>query len=106
VNEYFFRFRHHSFPVVDNNQVRGLITLHEVKAIPREEWSKVMVGQIMLPLKTDLFVTEKASPLVALTKMASNNVGRLLIMENDQLQGIVSQRDFLNLFEFKAEIED
>ena len=112
IDNYFFRYRHHSFPVMANDEILGLLTLHEVKEVEREAWNKTTAKEVMLPLSQDLVINEKASSFETLTKMARNKVGRLLVIENlpagrqaPKLVGIISQRDIMRLFEFKNEIE-
>ncbi|KPJ64948.1 hypothetical protein AMJ44_11805 [candidate division WOR-1 bacterium DG_54_3] len=105
VDDYFFRFRHASFPVVEDDTVLGLVTLHDVKEIPRDKWEDKMAKDIMLPLGKQLVISKDADAMDALTKMARNNVGRLLVIKDSKLIGIISQRDIMRLFEFKSEIE-
>jgi Zn-dependent protease/CBS domain-containing protein len=105
VDEYFFRFRHASFPLVEDDTVLGLITLHDVKEIPREKWSQTAAREIMLPLNRNLTIGKKMDAMDALAKMARTGFGRLLVIEDSKLIGIVSQRDITRLFEFKSEIE-
>ena len=105
INDYFFRFRHASFPVVEDDTVIGLITLHDVKEIHRDKWKDKMAKDIMLPLGKELIISRKADAMDALTKMARNKIGRLLVIEDSKLIGIISQRDIMRLFEFKSEIE-
>ncbi|MFH1684624.1 MAG: site-2 protease family protein [Candidatus Margulisiibacteriota bacterium] len=105
VDNYFFKFRHHSFPVVEDDVILGLLTLHEVKEVDRDSWGKTTAKEVMLPLNQDLVISEKAEAYEALAKMAKNGVGRLLVIEDSKLIGILSQRDVLRLFEFKNEIE-
>src|SRR5690606_14065965 len=39
VDDYFMRRRYQAFPVVDDGHPVGIVTLHQVKELPREEWS-------------------------------------------------------------------
>ncbi len=38
------------FPVVEGGEVIGLLTLHNVKEVPRERWAAVMAREVMTPL--------------------------------------------------------
>ena len=105
IDDYFFRYRHHSFPVVLDDQILGLLTLHDVKEIDRQDWGKTTAKEVMLPLSKDLVIDERADTMDALAKMAANGIGRLLVIKNSKLIGIVSQRDIMHLFEFRSEIE-
>lgn len=105
-DKYFLKFRHAAFPVVEDDTILGLITFHDVKEVPREKWHAAAAREIMLPLGKNLIISRKMDALDALAKMAKTGLGRLLVIENSKLIGIVSQRDITRLFEFKSEIEE
>ncbi|NQT29200.1 MAG: site-2 protease family protein [Candidatus Saganbacteria bacterium] len=105
VDDYFFRFRHGAFPVVDDDSVRGIVTLHDIKEVEKNKWSTTTAKDIMLPLKKDYVINEQTDAMDALAQIARNHVGRLLVIEDGKLDGILTQRDIMKLFEFKAEIE-
>ena len=105
VDEYFFRFRHASFPVVEDDTILGLVTLHDVKDIPKSKWIEKNARETMVPLSPQLVIGKKEDAMDALAKMAKNKIGRLLVIEGSKLAGIISQRDIMRLFEFKSEIE-
>lgn len=106
VDEYFFKHRYTSFPVIEDDTLLGLITLHDVKEVPRDQWEKTKAKEAMLPLDNELIIDRKADIMDALAKMAATGFGRLLVIEDSKLIGIVSQRDITRLFEFKQQIEE
>lgn len=106
VDDYFFRFRFTSFPVLSaDGDIKGLITIHAVKDVPRDRWSSTKASQAMIPVTEDLVVFPYTDVFEALTKMAGNGVGRLLVIHNNKLDGIISQRDVIRLFEVKSDLE-
>lgn len=106
IDDYFFRFRFTTFPVVEDDTLLGLVTLHRVKEIERDKWPQTTAGEILIPVSEPLTTNENIEATDALVKMAGNGVGRLLVIEDSKLIGILSQRDIMRLFEFKAEIEE
>ncbi len=105
VDDYFFKLRHTTFPVVEDDAILGIITLHDIKKIPKQSWEQIKVKDAMTPVSQELITNKEADTMDALAKMAKNGIGRLLIVEDSKLIGILSQRDVMRLFEFKAEIE-
>ena len=65
VHDYFMRNRFHSFPVLDNGRLVGLVTLREVKQVPREKWDSVTVRQIMNTQVLSLSVSPADSAMSA-----------------------------------------
>jgi CBS domain-containing protein len=105
VDEYFFRFRHASFPVMEDDTILGLVTLHDIKEVARDKWKERTAKDILIPMGKKLVIGKKADAMDALAKIARNRIGRLLVIEDSKLVGILSQRDIMRLFEFKSEIE-
>lgn len=105
VDDYIFRFRFTSFPVLsDEGEVKGLVTIHAVKDIPRDKWASTLVKDVMIPIRSDLVISPSREIFAALTKMAGNGVGRLIVTLEGKLVGIISQRDVMRLFEVKEDL--
>jgi Zn-dependent protease len=105
VDDYFFKYRHASFPVIEDDTLMGLATLHNLKEVPRDDWPKKTARDIMIPITKRLTIRKNADAMDAMARMASNGIGRLLVIDDSKLLGILSQRDVMRLFEFKSEIE-
>lgn len=105
VEEYFFRFRFASFPVTDDDRLVGLLTFHAVKEIEREQWPLITAREAMLPVTPRMTIDPHAELTEALGRLGASGIGRLLVMENGKLVGILSQRDIMSLFEYKTEVE-
>jgi len=105
VDDYFFRFRFSSFPVISSNdQLVGIITLHDVKEIPREKWPISKTSDHMTFISEKIIAHQNTNVMAVLPKMAKNDLGRLLIIENNKLIGILSHRDINRLYEFKNDL--
>ncbi|MBU0686309.1 MAG: site-2 protease family protein [Candidatus Margulisbacteria bacterium] len=105
IDEYFFRFRHASFPVIEDDKIIGVVTLHDIKEIPKEKWSSTIAGAAMRPLSARLTTSSHSTVASALQLLATNGLGRALVMEDGKLLGIVSQKDIAKLFQMKEDLE-
>ena len=82
------------WPVVEDSQLIGLITLDEVKGIPEAERASTTVGQVMrsdLAAQTLAPDTDANQALLALTTRNSP----LAIVENNRVIGLLSQVDVM-----------
>ena len=104
VHDYFMRHRFHSFPVLDNGRLVGLVTLHEVKQLPREKWDSTPVRQIMNTHVLSLSVSPGDTAMSAWMRLASHNLGRLPVVENGELVGILSQQDLVRFLNFASDL--
>lgn len=93
VNEHFLRRPYSAFPVTEGRLVRGLVTLSQVKALPRERWAGTRVREIMLPREETTVVAPATPMLEVLELMAEANGERALVAREDELLGIISARD-------------
>ncbi len=104
VNEYFFKHRYMGFPVVENGMLKGIVTLHDVKAFPQEQWPSTAVYQAMTPARHDLIVCPETDCLEALLQVTKSGLGRLLVVDQGRLTGIITQRGLVKLFEIKTNL--
>ncbi|VAW35581.1 hypothetical protein MNBD_DELTA02-573 [hydrothermal vent metagenome] len=97
-------FTHHfiSFPVVKNDVAVGLLTLNDVRAIPKEDWQKTTVGEAMKRLTANMMFYPKDDAETALKRMLADGVGRYPVVDDHgRLVGIVSRRDIMKTMELK-----
>ncbi len=95
--EKFFRYKFGAFPVIEGDRVLGLITVHQVKDVPRSEWSKVSAGDVMTPIDKCLCVGPDQEAVEVMMKLASEDTGRALVIQEGQLVGIISRTDMMRL---------
>ena len=92
------------FVVVDDSHLRGLLTLHEVKAIPRERWGQVTVGEVMTRADRLATVTPQEDLLVALQKMDDANVAQMPVVSGGELLGMISREQVLHYVRVRSEL--
>jgi CBS domain-containing protein len=91
--------KHHGFPVVKDGELLGLITDEDVRRVMSEHWDERRVEDIMK--KVGELVTAKPgdASVDALIKMAKAGVGRLPVVEEGKLVGIVTRSDFARVIQ-------
>jgi len=94
----------HAFPVVDEERLVGLVTLEDVRAIPRTSWEKTAVHQIMTPTDQLVSVTPEQDAAEALNKLQVRDVRQLPVMHNGTLAGLVRRRDIVKWLQLHSEM--
>ncbi len=56
VDDYFLHRRYQAFPVTQNGDLVGIISLNQVKETPREHWQKQTVAETMTPISDTVAV--------------------------------------------------
>lgn len=91
----FIKKKEGAFPVMTDSQLKGIVTLQDVSKVPRKAWSKILVSQVMTPVKKLEIVGPDENAAEALNKFAKYNVGQFPVVKNKKLIGILSRRDIL-----------
>jgi Zn-dependent protease len=104
VNEYIMTHNHPAFPVSDGGQVIGLLCLPDVRSVPRESWGHVTAGEAAPPLSEHNTIAPNADAWNALVRMSAENCGRLVVLENGILRGIISRTDIMRLMRNRLEL--
>jgi Zn-dependent protease/CBS domain-containing protein len=105
VEDYIYRYHFKLFPVVNSNHLLGCITTKQVNEIPREDWNRKTVGEIADQCSAENTIEPDADAIQALSVMRRNNASRLMVVENDQLVGIIALKDMLEFLYLKVELD-
>lgn len=93
VDQYFMLRRFHSFPVVDNGRPVGLISLARVKQVPRDDWERRTVRDVMRPLDDQMTVASTDGLTDVLEKINDTDNRRVLVIDDGTLVGIITGTD-------------
>ena len=105
IHDYFLHYAYRGFPVADNGQVLGVVSVAAVGQLPREDYDRRLVAEIMTPLSPDLLIDAKASLAEALIKMTREDQERLLVMAGGRLAGLVTKTGLLRFVQIKQVLE-
>jgi CBS domain-containing protein len=83
------------FPVVEGDQLVGIVTIDDIRAIPRDEWETTTVRDIMTPFEKLVTVGPKDDGAVALDRLTENDVRQLPVVEGHSLVGLLRRRDVM-----------
>lgn len=107
VEHYIYQHHHKTFPVTDGSgRLLGSVSTRQVREIPHGEWSAKTVGEIMEPVGESNTIGSGQDTLRALSTMNRGGKSRLLVVDGDQLQGILSLKDLMKFFSLKIELEE
>ena len=91
VDEYFLRYGYGGFPVIDDGKFLGIVTLKEVKNIPREDWGRVKASDILVPHDKKWEVSIDDDVIKALELMIKEDKGRVVVTEKDRIIGLITR---------------
>ena len=104
VQDYFLIYHHDGYPVIKDGEIQGIITLRNVRSVPKEQRTSVTVGQAMVPRDRTITIKPTQSALDAFQKMARARVGTLLVTENGRVMGILTRGDVMRTIQTRREL--
>jgi Zn-dependent protease/predicted transcriptional regulator len=104
VDNYFLPRGLRSALVIQDDQLAGLITLGDIRHVPREQWGQVLVGHVMIPLDRLHVVSPQQNLNDVLPLMVSRDVNQLPVMENGRLVGVVSRDAIMRYLEVRRSL--
>ncbi len=81
------------FPVAKNKQLYGILTLEDLKKLPRENWRETKIQDVMRPITPEYFVETDTLLQEARELMRENGVGALGVIDaQGNLVGFMQSR--------------
>ncbi len=106
VEDFIYRYHFKMFPVVEpTEKLVGCITTKQVQQVPREEWNRVKVGELATQCSSDNTIEPDADANKALALMAQTGSGRLIVVEDGRMVGVITLKDMLKFLSLKMEVE-
>ncbi len=105
VNDYFYRYHYKMFPVASDGALEGCITSARVRDIPREEWDRRRVQEVLVPCSRETTIAPDTDAMKALSIMSRTGNSRLMVVEGDHLVGIITLKDMLKFLNLKIDLE-
>lgn len=99
VDEYFLPHGLRSALVVQGDQFAGLITLGDIRHVPREQWAQTPVGMAMIPVDRLHAVSPTQNLNDVLTLMGNHDVNQLPVVENGRVVGVLSRDAIIRYIE-------
>lgn len=93
----------HSFPVVDGQEVVGIVTLEDVRSLPEEKWESTAVREIMTPHDACTVLGPNEDASEALTQLATCDVRQLPVLEGGNLKGVLRRQDVIQWMRLHSE---
>ncbi len=107
VEDYVYRKHYKMFPVVPpgSETLEGCVTTSGVKTVPREEWDRHSVREVLQPCSAENTISPDADAVEALAQISRSGVSRLMVVDRNHLVGVISLKDLLSFLASKLDLE-
>jgi len=93
VHDHFLRKPYSAFPVTEDGVVIGLVTLGQVRNMPKEQWKSKSVHDVMSTLEETVIIGPETPMTTVLERMREADTRRVLVAREWELMGIISATD-------------
>ncbi|MDK2892452.1 MAG: hypothetical protein PWQ49_844 [Methanohalophilus sp.] len=94
LTQFMFKHKHMGYPVMEGNVLKGIITFTDVRNVPPIDRPAILVSDVMT--RDVVSISPDASATDAFKLLTTKNIGRLVVMENDEVIGILSRTDLMH----------
>jgi Zn-dependent protease len=102
VHDYLMGTDQRCFPVLEDEHLRGMVCLADVRGLPEPSWDSTPVRAIMTPADELSTVEPDDAADEALRALGSRDVDQLPVMEGDRLVGVLRRQDLLRWLSLHA----
>lgn len=95
VDQGFLALSYRAYPVVEDDHLKGLVSLEDVRRLDRRRWAELRVRDVMTPLARLQTLGPTDTAFGALRRLAEQGVNQLPVVENGRLLGLVTREDIL-----------
>jgi CBS domain-containing protein len=82
----------------------GMMTLHNVKEVPREQWSTETVKAAMVPFDKLRWVPPDEELSSVLKILTEDNINQVPVVQDNKIVGMVSRENLLNFVNIRSKL--
>ncbi len=90
------------FPVSTGSKVMGMMTLHNVRAVPREQWGQETVREAMTPMDKLQWVRPEEELSKVFRMLSENDINQLPVLQDGTVVGMVTRENLLNFVNVRS----
>jgi Zn-dependent protease len=103
IEDYIMQTDEHAFPVMDGETLVGIVCLEDVRRLPGDVRSEKLVSDIMTPRSKIRTIHPDGDAFDALMTISRNSVRQLVVMDGDQMFGLVRRRDIIRFLQIQSD---
>jgi len=92
------------FPVGSGSEIMGLMTLHNVKEVPRDQWTTETVKEAMTPFDKLKWVRPDEELSSVLRILTQDDINQVPVVQDNKIIGMVSRENLLNFVHVRSRL--
>jgi CBS domain-containing protein len=104
IQEYIFTSGCYFFLVTDEDEVKGILTLDNIKAVPRQNWGVTQVQEIMTSLDRIKVAHPDQDALSILEEMDENDINQMPVVNEGNVIGLITRDNLMRFLRTRSEL--
>lgn len=92
--------------LAENGRLTGCVSTKEIKELPKEQWHQRTVKDIARPCSEENTIAADTDAVKAISAMKNSDNSRLMVVEDDRLEGVITLNDMLDFLALKIDLEE
>jgi CBS domain-containing protein len=92
------------FPVMAGDELLGLVTLTDLRKVPRDQWATTTVYRAMTPFDKLRTVSFRDDLPTVLAQMATGDINQVPLVEGKLMRGLIHRGDVIRYIQVRQEI--
>jgi CBS domain-containing protein len=104
VQEYIITRGHSCFMVIDESELKGILTLRNIKSVARSDWDVTEVGNILTPIDK-LVARPDQDALSILEQMDEHNIEQMPVVSEGRVIGLITRDNLMRFLRTRSELK-
>ncbi len=104
VQEYIFSRGHRCFLVVDEGELKGILTLQNIKSVAQPKWEVTQLKNIMTPVEKLKVAYPDQDALSVLEQMDENDINQMPVVSEGRIIGLIARDNVIGSLRTRAEL--
>jgi Zn-dependent protease len=104
VQRYVFPSGRRFFMVVDEGRLQGMLTLHNIKAVPQQDWGVTPVREIMTPVDKLKVAYPNQDAVSVMAQMDESDINQMPVVSEGRVVGLVARDNLLRFLRIRSEL--
>jgi Zn-dependent protease/CBS domain-containing protein len=92
-----------AFPVIQDQQLVGLVTIDDIRKVSRGQWESTTVRSVMTPYDELITMDPQDDAAEAMNKLVSRDISQIPIVEGKELVGMLRRRDIVRWMQLQSD---
>jgi Zn-dependent protease/CBS domain-containing protein len=104
-DEYVLATGRRCFLVTENGEVAGLLTINELKEVPKARWPFTTVDMVYRPMEQFKTIEPEVPVTEAIEAMEKEHVNQMPVVSGGRIQGIITRNNIMRFLRTRAELK-